>query len=477
MAKERLLTPEQRDRYDRILKNKGKEAADAYKAKIAGGSGESDTGHSPRPKRDRLSDDGKQLLKDVKDSKKVMDKAGLNEGFDTISSPELDALLDPNSPSFVGLPSKEEVGALDSLKTSLGSMENPDGSIKLDSVTQSGLDRLKTAIQEAGITSPEVAGLIDRFRADYEAAGALTPRMQDALDAAKKNVEEAGKEDPRYQNALNVLQEGMLGISGPQAQALREKSMRETEGRLQQAQQQLADSLARNRVTGGASLAASNNLKRASFEAQQQAEQDLLLKDFDMKKGAAESYGSLVKDINAETKTSKNQAMGVYGDLLSNAEKNAQDAKTAAGTLYGNAVMDNDKTIKTTKASLEGQLANATVTAGTSTQENILKAKQAIAQLIQSGDIGRAERLANAIGMKIDLSKFNEGQEAGKSAATISLMTGQKSLDIADKTADATLNVSKGSGGGSESSSSPSTSGVEQRLKDIEDFLASQKGA
>lgn len=484
--KDRTLSKNQRAKFNKILANKGKEAADAFKKKIADGddTGGDDTGDNegegsqrePRKRKDRLSKSGKAIRKDIKESTKIGNELGL---FDEqlIDSPGNNALIDPTNPAFIKNPSEAEKVEIERQRKTAESFTNPDGSPKVLDVEREGINILLDAAKKAGIQTPDMVELVGKVKKQYDDAGVRTPEMKDALNVMKQNVTNAGLEDERVTRAAATMEQGLMGYDEAQNQRLREKSQREVKGKLASAQRNLEDSVSRNRVTGGASLAAQRQLDQMSMQSADEAEQDLLAANVDVQDKRRNEFADYSLSIDEKKKAAVQNATSTYGTAVANSDKNLADDKLGAGRLYADTVGEDERSRRATSASLStsaGQLAGQV---GQVAGQRKLDAERQVAEYIQKGDLARAQALNDALGLNIDVQKANAAEKAAKQGAKVAFYTGTKSVEIADKTADATIDIAnqdKSSGDGRRSESDepkPDTSEISGRLDDVEKYV------
>lgn len=459
---ERNLTKEQREKYNKLLANKGREAAEAYKSKIVESSKPSPT----TEKKTKLSASGKQLKKDFKESTKIGEDLGL---FDenTISSPGISALTDPNNPAFIGKPSQAENKVIADLQASSDFYTNPDGSPKVLDLENEAITKLNQAFEVAGIRSPEITSLIGQIQRQYEDSGVKTPEMTEALDLMRKNVDEASREDPRLTNALSIMEQGLMGLNAPENQALREKSRAELNGRIESSKRTLEDSIARNRVSGGASLAAMRQLDQLGITATQQAEQDVLLKNIDVQDTRRKNYADTLLQNDSNLKGAKNSALSTYGGTLNATESRLNQEKLAAGELFSNTVGQDERSRRENQTRLAGDIAQTSVQVADAAARRKADAQKAVSELVQNGEMERAKRLIETLGLDIDISKFNSEEKTAKQGGKVALYTGVKGLNIANKTADATIAELGRTGGGGGTPPLPSTDKVDAALDAI----------
>lgn len=471
---ERLLTQEQRQKYNRLLATKGKQAADEFKSKVT--ASDDPAPKDPKPKKKGgggLPPEDKKFLKELKNTKKVGEKAGLTGNPDLIESPAVDALTDPNNPAFIGAPSEAERKSRDDLQKGVDALTNPDGTPKISQPAQEGLDALKDLMEKVGLQSPEMADFIKKLSDNYDTAGERPEDVKAALEMAKNNVEAAGKEDPRLTNLFSVMEKGLMGLSAPENQAMRESMTREIQGDYVAKQRKLNDVLARSRVTGGAALSAMNKNDKDNSDRLAKAEQDLLLKNIDIQDKRRGEYGDALMTNDANLKTAKNAAVLGYTTALNQATANESDAKAKAGTLLSTTLTNDEQTRLNAKVSATGNFGNAQVQASANAQEAQARAREAAAKYIQDGDYHRAELLLKSVGLSLDVEKYNQDKKTADKTAVVSLYTGKKGIDIADQTAKTNekLVSQAGSGGGGGGGGEPDTSGVEEAANNLEEGI------
>jgi hypothetical protein len=114
---------------------------------------------------------------------------------------------------------------------------------------------------------------------------------------------------------------------------------------------------------------------------------------------------------------------------------------------------------------------------GNAAEQRLADGRKAVMEYVQQGDLARAKLLNETLGLGIDIDKFNSGEKTAKQGAKVSWYSGAKGIGIADRTAKATEKLATGSGrggSGDDGGGTPDSSGITDRIKEIEDAVRRQ---
>lgn len=482
MAKPRLLTPEQRARYNKILENKGKEEADAYKAKVAdkGVDSKADakgTSTEKKDKKGKLSPDLKEVKTDFEGAKKIADKLGLTGPLDKVDTKELDSLSDPSNPAWQGDLSPEEQDLLARLSKQASDSVNPDGSSKIDPNNQKVIDQLQKAYEDAGMRPGDVQDMLDGVKKQWEDAGVMTPGQADVLAKMRQNVEDAKTQDQKVTDAIGRMEEGLAGYDSKSAQAFKEAALRSSKGRLEQAQTRLDESVARNRMTGGAAFSAQRQLEKEGFAAQQAADQDLLIANEDLKDKRLKTFSDYVQTVDKDKKAAVDSALSTLGVSQVEIEKLLANSKLEAGKTYSSSLLDATKQESDAKSQAGKDLAS-TVSAAVGQADlkvdNSLKTlTQGTVQTSQTKDARIAEIIRQLMAARGFNAEQGNAEKAGNLAATTNIL-GVKTANQTAKTQEKIANGPSSSGSRPSTNSDTSDKDSEayrQALQAIQDKL------
>jgi hypothetical protein len=486
MAKERLLTPEQRARYNKILENKGKEEADAYKTKVGGKGSDSaakgtTTEDKPKKKKPvRLSPELKEVKKDFVGADKIADQLGLTGPLDKVDLSGLTALTDPTNPGFQGDLSPEEQDLLARLSKQASDSVNPDGSAKIDPNNQKVIDQLQKAYEEAGMRPADVQSMLDGVKKNWEDAGVMTPGQADVLNKMRQNVEDAKTQDQKVTDAIGRMEEGLAGYDSKSAQALKEAALRSSKGKLEQAQIRLDESAARNKMTGGAAFSAQRQLEKEGFAAQQAADQDLLIANEDLKDKRLDTYSKYVQGVDKDKKSAVDSALSTLGVTQTDIEKLLANSKLEAGKTYASATLDATKNESDAKSQagkdLSSMVSAAVGQADLKVDNSLKNLTQGTVQTSQTKDA----RLAEYIRQLMAGQEFNAGQGNAEKAGNLTALTGILGVKTANQTAKTQEKIASGDGnsrprGNDNSTTDADSEAYRKQLQAIQDALKKQQ--
>lgn len=162
-------------------------------------------------------------------------------------------------------------------------------------------------------------------------AGQAQPEVQLPSVKPIQSVMESGALPVEVKEAIAARQAGLAGFSAPELAAQRSQMALQQQGAEAQAQRQLAASLARSGVRGGAAAAATGRAAQLAQAQKAQQAQDLFLRDIAQKEAARKQYEeSLMGGLGL---AQKQQFMELSERLtregLASAEKTAQQQITA----------------------------------------------------------------------------------------------------------------------------------------------------
>lgn len=355
---------------------------------------------------------GKKIARRFTPYEKAVEELGITDPLERLDLSALDDLLDPESESYIG--------RSDEVSSKLASSEE-------------NREKLLALLDEAGVRSDEMQGVLSD--------------LDDTNEKAKNALARATKRSDDMNEVLGLMKGGLAGLNSEENLALRERAKREAQNDVLTAKTNLEKANAKNLVRGAAASAGiaaiDENYNRLSAET----EQDLLVKNIDIKDQRRKDFAQTLSDVENNEKTAEQNALRTLiegidskGALLNNLESAESEQKR-------NALSD--------LTSFDSQSLN---------------------DLAQVEGLER-DRLLAALGLQLEGNKANLGQNNIERASKVSSILGLMGADLSKKTADRTYRLAKQGMGGSGSSSSSSgssrdISGYRQEIESlVEEFL------
>jgi hypothetical protein len=372
-----------------------------------------------RPRRDRLSKDGRATRKEFNEAQKIANGLGF-------LNPTSEVNLD--NYGTIGGASSGTSSLVDMLRADAG---NGQARVNTDASTQVGAENaraesglrdsksrneaiLRDAYEKAGLRPADIVRLLDEQKLYSDIAGNQSGDMKELINNMKNNVIDAGREDARLTEALKRMETGLSGLKTPELQALRETSLREMQGRKQSAERSLNDAVARDGMKGGAAFAAKRQLERESFDSANKTEQDLLLKDAEIMDSRLNTYTDTVLDVDTKKKSNVTSAYGLLGDTMTTDEAMRAQKELAAREMYSKSLLSTTEREKLEKERAKLDLTNNestyaerianSIQAGAATRASIMNDERSIAEQ------AAANRNSLAASSQFDLDKINNAQ-------------------------------------------------------------------
>ncbi len=423
-----------------------------------------------KKERTRLNAGQKETLKEFKGAETIAKRLKLLKPLERIDLKELEALVDPNNAAFQGDLSPEEQAVI------ARTQENYSSSQQLTSEEKRNKELLENAFANSGIRSQEVSAILDGLKSTMDSAGVRSQDMNETIERLKANISNIDKEDSRLTEAFAKMKDGLAGFNSAEMQAIRDKSTREIAGRKAQAERNLNNALARNKVQGAAAAVAQGQLERSALKDERAAESDLLVKNAELIDGRLNAYTGALSDLEKSNDSNKTAAIAALADTVRGSDADLMSSKLQAAGLYSKAVLE--------QAALEDQEkdeALANLVAGNTQISSAADArKHSALSLLNDTTLSASNakdgRLIQYLKMLQEGRAENAGISASEQAARVAGITGVLNYDVAKENAKAQLEAIRGSGrGGGSGSSSPDTSSMDAALQAVLDQLKEEE--
>lgn len=330
---DRILGPKQRARYEKILRNKGQDAARAYRQKIK----QQKTPTTTTKTTTAASTTGGKGNRFLKLWDAYQDARARGEGDKFLLEHENFARNIEKNDSTGG-DTNSNVG--DTIGETGGNNSTEDSTdlaaiqADLDEILKSGeqyADRfvdkyydptLEKRLQIDEGTSKDIQNLIDSLREYKERAGQYTGYEKSSLDMLKRAAEQ--------------------GYSAPEVQAMREQGMDELNRQYLTAMREQAAAQRRGGVRGAAGAAQMQDLNIGRQTAAGNLERDLVIQNAETQQARKEAYGTAVRGTESTRASREATAQGMYAGAMTD-EEMARRQREA----YNRSIINNMANMKT----------------------------------------------------------------------------------------------------------------------------------
>lgn len=399
----------------------------------------------------------KKVANDWKFAKKLAKKLKLDgSSIKEIGTPELDAMLDPESALFLGgyEPEERQMLQLVSDKVKSSKEETPE--------QKRAKQLTEEAYLKAGVRPEDIQGALDDSKSLIGEVGTRSDEMAQAIEDMKINASKIRENSPRLNAALDRMEANLTGLDAPEMQALRDKSAREIEGRKQQAERSLNNAIARSGARGGAALAAMSQLDRSALKESMAAESDLLIENAKIKEGRLKDYTDTLTGLELSADQNEIGALRGVADTIGQSDESLTASKLQANRDYTGFLSN--------ATASEAEAKRAAMEFAVSTGLKIGEDKTAKEQkatddfLSTTGTLSQQKKQNLMEGVKTDIAVQGENSkiQGSKEAASLAGPAGILSQDIANKSADAQMEAVRSSGRGGSSSDNGDDSGGDQ---------------
>jgi hypothetical protein len=376
---------------------------------------EDDKKKKKKKRKNRL---GTGTAKEFRQTKRAAKRAGLTDFYE----PDFSAIQDYLSGA--GTKDSDTAEILELLKKQVSEGRTAEGGVTIDPQLQRVLDQQVSDIETAGSRSDEIRGSLDALGANVESVRSSSDAMIGELTDLYKR---SRKEDERFTNVMKIMEAGLPGLNARENQALRETSMRQFQAQKQSRQNQINDSIARNQLRGGASVAAMRQLDRITNEAVKQAEQDLVLANIDIQDRRRAEYANTTLAGDAQRKANENAA----AQTLAGATATANEQITNAEAIAAGALSDRENEEQRRKEEASNRLANTTSAAVDAAENRLTDRTGQLTGFSESvaGRLGEQELSALSLLTETESQKAAIGD--ARLASLVQLILGQQGVDIA----------------------------------------------